>query len=571
MGTRERRVFLAILLLAVIVRLAQALVVATISGDAPTYIAISRHLSEGNLAEALRPAYPPLYSALVVAPYAVLRDWVLAGRATSFVFGVLTVAAMYLFTRRRFGERPAAFVALLLVFQPLAGSFSVRIVPSSVYTFLLVCSLWLGLRALETRRAAYWLGCGCVAGLGYLARPEALAVVMITGAFGVVTAARDLRQRWGEGLRNLAALAAGALVVMSPYVIYMRAETGVWRISKKKSAVVAVMSAAGMTPPASDTIPPDLSPDAAPDGQEPPARVPDGPPAEPDGVAPAPVPDAAAVDPAPGLDDASVGRSPPAVLPAYSGIDGQGYLKTLAGEAWLLVRSIGPAFLILIALALVRRRAAPRDRLAELYFGVTALLYLLVYALFYVSDRHLAPLMPLCVLWAGIGLHEITAMPAGKAPGAVDPAKSRRARDFRIAVVLVVIASVLPFALRPQDRDKICQKKAGLWLHQEAGPGTVLLTDMSRLAFYAQAEIVYAKNRPGIGDYDKFIEFVRAWRPEGEDEAKMDYVAVDSTSISDICHNFFDGISADDLIEVHSEAKLKSETDRIILYKVVRH
>lgn len=346
MGTRERRILLAIVALAIVVRLAQAMLVATISGDGPIYMAMARHLLEGRFAEALRPAYPPLYSTLVLGPYIVLRDWLLAGRATSLLFGVSTVAAMYVFTRRKFGAGPAMFVALLLVFQPLLGSFSVRFDATAVYGFLLICSLWLGLRALETQKAAYWLACGCVAGLGYLARPEALGVVMITGGVGLVMILRSLRQRWVKGLRNLIVLAAGTVVVMFPYVLHMRAESDDgWRLSKKKSLVVAVMSAVGMTPPASDTLPAGLvsASDNAPNSQAPGASV----------------------------------------LPTYSGIDGSGYLRTLADEMWLLVKSIGPVFLALIALALVRRRAAPREHLAELYLGITVLFYLLVYSLFY--------------------------------------------------------------------------------------------------------------------------------------------------------------------------------------------
>jgi len=533
MGTRERRILLAIVVLAIVVRLGQSLLVATISGDGPTYMAISRHLLEGRFAEALRPAYPPLYSAVVVGPYLVLRNWVLAGRATSLLFGVSTVAAMYVFTRRKFGAGPAMFVGLLLVFQPLVGNFSTRVWPSSFYTFLLICSLWMGLRALETQKAAYWLGCGCVAGLAYLTRPEALGVVMITGGIGLIMVLRSLRQRWVTGLRNLTVLGAGTVIVMLPYVFHMKAETGVWRLSRKKSVVVAVMSAAGMTPPVSDTVPTGPVPesDNAPDSQAP---------------------------------DASV-------LPAYSGIDGSGYLRTLANEIWLLVRSIGPAFLALIALALVRRRAAPREHLAELYLGITVLFYLLVYALFYASDRHLAPLMPLCVLWAGIGLHEITAMLARRASEAAAPNSRRRAKVLRVAVPLLVIASVLPFTFRPQDRDKICQKKAGLWLQREVGPGVVLLTDMSRLAYYAQAEQFPMKNRPGIETYDKLMQFIRGGCWNGKQMLTIEYLAVDNTAITNICHDFLDRVSAEDLIVLHEEPKLKNgQTNKIIVYRAVR-
>jgi len=162
-------------------------------------------------------------------------------------------------------------------------------------------------------------------------------------------------------------------------------------------------------------------------------------------------------------------------------------------------------------------------------------------------------------------------MLAKRASEAAAPKSRRRAKVLRVAIPLLVIASVLPFTFRPQDRDKICQKKAGLWLQREAGPGVVLLTDMSRLAYYAQTKQFPMKNRPGIETYDKLMQFVGGGYWNGKQMLSIEYLAVDNTTIADICHDFLDRVSAEDLVVVHEEPKLKNgQTNKIIVYRTVQ-
>ena len=147
--------------------------------------------------ELLRTPGYPAFLALVFAVFGE-RLWV-ASALGACLSAATALALLYLFTEP-FGERPAAWAAVLLSFEP--GSFcrSLDILSETFFTLLLV----LGLAALvavvgrpEPRSAPAFLG-GVALALATLVRP---ILVFLLPVLALALLAVSLRRRWGGGRR----------------------------------------------------------------------------------------------------------------------------------------------------------------------------------------------------------------------------------------------------------------------------------------------------------------------------------------------------------------------------------
>lgn len=238
MRGRSAAGILRIFLAALLVRLVVALVWAPPAvADAADYDRLARGLVEGQgyVSPSGRPTAwrPPLYPGFVAGVYAVAGEHPAAVRIAQAVVGAGTAALVYLLALWMLGPGPALLAGALSAID-LASVFSVsRLLSEALFTFLLVLSVALVMRARRGsgRAARAWgLGAGVVIGLGALTKgvlllyPVALVPAWLLGRKG----------SW----RTLVAILAGFVLTLSPWTV---------RNERALGAFVPVATQGGLT------------------------------------------------------------------------------------------------------------------------------------------------------------------------------------------------------------------------------------------------------------------------------------------------------------------------------------
>jgi Dolichyl-phosphate-mannose-protein mannosyltransferase len=126
--------------------------------------------------------HPPLYPILIAGVYALLGDWLAAGLAVSFVFGLAALVCSWLLFLR-LGGPPAAWGAGLT----LLGSFNfldeaARASADVMFFALFVGSCLLALEALSAGSRRLWVACGLVVGLTMVTRTNAPPLLLLAAA-----------------------------------------------------------------------------------------------------------------------------------------------------------------------------------------------------------------------------------------------------------------------------------------------------------------------------------------------------------------------------------------------------
>ena len=209
---RELITLLALTAAGLAARLALWSTQSIVSVDGTVYIRLAQALAGGPPLESVQ---PPGYPLLIALFHLVLRDWILSARVVDLVAGTALIPLTWILARgfvSRWWLRlgPAAAVAAL----PLTVRYSLTTMSEAPYLALLLVFF-----ILASRRRPF--SAGVVAGLAYLIRPEALVAVAALVLFG-------LRRP-----RRAARLAAGAALVVIPFVILQGAQTGAWTLTAK--------------------------------------------------------------------------------------------------------------------------------------------------------------------------------------------------------------------------------------------------------------------------------------------------------------------------------------------------
>ncbi|HKE12756.1 MAG TPA: glycosyltransferase family 39 protein [Myxococcota bacterium] len=431
--------------------------------DGPEFLRITKAMAAHDWGAALGDDYHPLYSLVTLGMQLVAPlpndGYASAAALVSIVAGVASVLLLYLFARTAYGRAAAWPAALALAVHPYAVRFSGDVQSDGLYLALFlgaVLALWVALR---DRAAALAGWAGALSGLAYLTRPEGAGVALIGGALGGLRllGSGGSRARW---VGWLAALGAACLVVMAPYLISIRVETGQWHLTKKKTLeLVSLLDEEGgaAAPPGGPVSTPARSGSA---------------------------PGQAASAPAPSAEVASPARS--AVLLRF--------LSTL-------VSTLRPEFLVLLLFGIYTCWSRPGWRAlfvcAFLGLYLAVLLGLAFHG--YVSRRHVLPPLVLTFGYVAVGLPvlgEILVSIGGSVLRAQATPRPRLA--LGIALLCLLVPS-LAKELRPHDHAGLAERRAAEWLRAEQlAPGPVAASK-DRVAYYADAPFVPLRHAPDAG------------------------------------------------------------------------
>lgn len=461
-----------ILGLAFALRATMAVRTSAIFEDGPYFLDIARLFGSGDWAGALSHPYHPLYSGLTAIANSVVHDWEAAALAVSVIGGTVSVLALYVFLRDAFDARIATFGAFLFAISPYAVRFTSDVESEGVYLAFFVTALallWRGLgRDLDTAGPGLFLAAGLSAGLAYLTRPEGAGLVLIGAG---LLALKWRRGDWQSGrvVRAGAGLVAGAAVVAAPYLWVLAGRPGGLMFSGKKSVMrILGFSGAASGPPATDL-----------------ANL-----------------------PLLGLVFFTViGLLMFAILRLRTSRPGRprggmgvrlaiglvllvGWQLLWPGEleefASVVISTLRPEVAVLVALGLYAastRESQPRDAFVAVilvFYG--ALLIGLLFNYGYLSRRHVLPLVPLVLGYAGMGAIWLV--------DRVCRGRPRLAKAFAPAGVLAGLACVMlgiaaPKALHDHREDVLAQRLAAEWLRDPAlRPGPVA-SNKRRAGYYA--------------------------------------------------------------------------------------
>lgn len=216
-----------------------------IDPDEGYYLLLARNLASGHgygfngLPNIIFPPFLPLLIALVT--FASRNPQVSLGIVSALSGGLLGLV-VYRICRSEFssgysllGAFLALFVYPLNAFVPINKPYIYVLYRGSdtLNTLLLLAALWAVLSWTQTRKSAFALAAGALAGLAYLTRPEGLIfAVILAGLAAIMIMARTIRVPW----KHLSAYLAVFGCLGAPYVLYLHRVTGEWMISGKIEA-----------------------------------------------------------------------------------------------------------------------------------------------------------------------------------------------------------------------------------------------------------------------------------------------------------------------------------------------
>jgi 4-amino-4-deoxy-L-arabinose transferase-like glycosyltransferase len=418
--------------------------------DGPSFLALSQLMEAGGWVEALRHPYHPLYPFLTLVAHFAVSDWELAAAGVSIVAGAASVACLFAFLRSAFGRTEAWVGAAFLAVQPRAVSNSADVLSDGLYLALFLAGaalLWSATRR-PSRALAGWAG--VFAGLAYLTRPEGAGILLV----GVACAALAvLLRRWSPwwALGWLAALCAAALLVMLPYLTFLRVERGSWIVTQKKN-VGRLITGEGEAA-------------AAPLRALPPGT---------------PTRDEARAWPL-------VAQKSDGTTPVEARVKGLPH-KALGDVLAAASASLRPWFLALLLVGVFLRRGRPgaAGAFVLLFLGLyAAVLFHLDYRYGYVDARHTLPPLALAFGYLAPGCLLLGRGILG-ALARLRPALGTAAPGRAVVVgAAVVLAVALGQTLRPERAGAAADRAAAAWLRtQPTAPGAVAATK-GRLAYYA--------------------------------------------------------------------------------------
>jgi len=225
---------------AALLRLYLASQVDSISSDGVRYVETARHFYHGSWREGLTAFDPPGYALAIAAAYPLFHDWERAGTAVSLVAGMLILAPLLGFLRVCRVRGPGLAATMIgFALCPYPARYASVVRCEALYGLLFMVAVWAVASYLVKERRWFLVVAGGAAGLAYVVRPEGIGLTLACGA-AIGLAFRDAGRRLAAAFKPFAIVTLIALAVATPYVVYLKSDTGRWTLSRKAANVVSL-------------------------------------------------------------------------------------------------------------------------------------------------------------------------------------------------------------------------------------------------------------------------------------------------------------------------------------------
>lgn len=215
------------LVLALAIRIYKIALVKCIATDGVAYIDVAKKWLTGR---GTHPNWPPLYPWFISLLMRIGIEPELCGQLISCLFGVGTVALVYLVTRRAVSPAIAQTAAIFSVFHPYLVRYSAEVLSDSLFIFLLTSVIfcgWLGRKVVPDTTFLFSVLTGLLAGLCYLTKPEGIFLLVIISL-------------WHRRLWQVFCMWLVFFVISFPYIYAIHEKKGEWMISEKQNIVFSV-------------------------------------------------------------------------------------------------------------------------------------------------------------------------------------------------------------------------------------------------------------------------------------------------------------------------------------------
>lgn len=203
------------------------------SNDRVREIILGRRFASGDFYGVLDTYWAPLYPILIGIFAYPIKSIVLPAVIISIIAGTLVVPLTYYLVKQSYGRSEAVIAAVIAVFFPHLMNSVFALGSENIYLLWILGALVVCWKGLENNSVIRIFLVGILLGLAYLTRPEAIGYPIF---FALVVFVKNLWRRElfaRHSLLQIAALLLGFAILASPYIFYLRSETGSWTISGK--------------------------------------------------------------------------------------------------------------------------------------------------------------------------------------------------------------------------------------------------------------------------------------------------------------------------------------------------
>lgn len=467
---KETRTWLLLFVAAVLFRVGHCLVLFNeiIPGsDQMQEILLGRKLSTGNFYGVLDTYWAPVYPTLIGIASFFVDSPTVPAIVVSVLANSLIVPLNYILVRQSYERREGLIAGVIALFFPHLVNSVIQLGSENVFVPLMLGVLIAAWKGIQKGSAMLFLVTGSLLGLAYLSRPEAIGyliffVLIILGYNQILR-----RSAGGRSVPQLAALGLGFFLLATPYLIFLKNETGRWTVSGKAAI---------------NTIASDLENDAPSDGHA-------------------------------------------ADVVSFKAFTKYFFLNLV--EAQKVFPVLFPLLLwSLIGLGLFSAAWDNERRDREIFLILFCLVTIAGYAAAVIQLRYFYVLLPILIGWSARGLVVFSELFRGPASRRTDD-RSRLLGPTPVIVVSVaaIFLYVLPLNFYMRSNDALWEtsgyeeRDAGLWIRQHARSTPYVFSASRRPVFFAEARQL-APRSENIGDV------LSAIRSE-----KVDYVVTSDRSL----------------------------------------
>jgi 4-amino-4-deoxy-L-arabinose transferase-like glycosyltransferase len=206
--------------------------------DGCHYLLMADWMREGRFHDALQVAYHPLYPLLIAAGRSLGGTSEQVAGHLSILLGSAALVPLFLSVRGVFGRPAAVLTSLLYAFSPYLTELQSEVMTEGTYFFFFFSSMWLTGRLMEAPSPARSIVLGAAAASAFLTRPEGLLPVVLSILWPLAALGR-VRKDVARRLAGVALTVATITLLLSPYLLWVKAERGHWALSVRPSAMAA--------------------------------------------------------------------------------------------------------------------------------------------------------------------------------------------------------------------------------------------------------------------------------------------------------------------------------------------
>ena len=193
--------------------------------DSTLYISLAERITEGYLtmdhANAITEIIQPGYSFFIMAVSFVLQNGEMAGIFISFMSGIGLILLSYWCGKKFFSDDVGLIAAAIVSCYPLMIYYSTTILTEALFTLVFIAAIFLGWRAVKTRKWGYFLLLGIIVGISYYIRIVGLAAIPVLTLWLVIEIFVRKRIQALRALGYFGLFILGLTFIISPYLIFL--------------------------------------------------------------------------------------------------------------------------------------------------------------------------------------------------------------------------------------------------------------------------------------------------------------------------------------------------------------